>query len=144
MVCKNICLHRGGQCYWWGKPEYPEKATELPQVSDKLDRILYRVHLAWAGFELITLVVIGNDCICSCKSNFHTITTTKGMSQIVQPITRTLIWSVKIYVCWIFVYCFLFGDPITSYNFPQRFRGMLLMGETGVSGESHRTAASQW
>ena len=30
----------------------------------------------WAGFKLTTLVVIGTDCIGSCKSNYHTITTT--------------------------------------------------------------------
>ena len=32
----------------------------------------------WAGFqiELTTLVVIVTDCIGSCKSNYHTITTT--------------------------------------------------------------------
>jgi hypothetical protein len=28
------------------------------------------------GFELTTLVVIGTDCLGSCKSNYHTITTT--------------------------------------------------------------------
>jgi hypothetical protein len=28
------------------------------------------------GFELTTLVVIGTDCIGSCKFNYHTITTT--------------------------------------------------------------------
>ena len=28
------------------------------------------------GFELTTLVVIGTDCIGSCKSNYHTITAT--------------------------------------------------------------------
>jgi hypothetical protein len=33
--------------------------------------------LTGAGFEITTLVVIGADCICSCKSNYHTITTTK-------------------------------------------------------------------
>jgi hypothetical protein len=33
------------------------------------------VHLAWAGFELTKLVVIGTDCIGSLKSNYHTITT---------------------------------------------------------------------
>jgi hypothetical protein len=25
-----------GQFYWWSKPEYPEKTTDLPQVTDKL------------------------------------------------------------------------------------------------------------
>jgi len=25
-------LYRGGQFYWWIKPEYPEKTTDLPQV----------------------------------------------------------------------------------------------------------------
>jgi hypothetical protein len=29
-----------------------------------------------AGFELTTLVVIGTDCIGSCKSNYHTMTIT--------------------------------------------------------------------
>ena len=38
--------------------------------------MLYQVHLTWAGFELTKLVVIGTDCIGSCKSNYNTITTT--------------------------------------------------------------------
>jgi hypothetical protein len=52
-------LYRDSQFYCWWKLEDPEKTTDLPQVTDKLYHImLYPVDLAWAGFELTTLVVI--------------------------------------------------------------------------------------
>ena len=65
-------LYRDGKLYWWRKPEYPEKTIDLSQVTDKLYHIMvYRVHLAWTGFELTKLLAIDSDCIGSCKSNYE-------------------------------------------------------------------------
>ena len=55
------------------------KTPDLPKITDKLYHImLYREHLACAGFELSKLVLVGIDYIGSCKSNYHTTTTAPG------------------------------------------------------------------
>jgi predicted metal-binding protein len=64
-----VCFICGGNQRTRRKPP-----TYLSQVTDKLYHIMVYTS-PWSRFEL-TSVVIGTDCICSCKSNCHTITAT--------------------------------------------------------------------
>ena len=78
--------------------------------TDKLYHIIW--YLAWAGFELTTLVVIGSDytdCIGSYKSNYHTITTTANVHLVFQYTFYGILQNfvsfldnIKIQVCLVF------------------------------------------
>ena len=66
---------------WWSVL-LVEETIDLLQVTVQLyHKMLYQVYLTMSRFELTTLVVIGTDCIDSCKSNYHKITTMKAPQQ---------------------------------------------------------------
>jgi hypothetical protein len=45
-------LYHGGQFYWWRNPEYPEKTTDLSQVTNKhYQMMLYQAHLTISGIQ---------------------------------------------------------------------------------------------
>jgi hypothetical protein len=48
-------LYRGGQVFWWRKPEYLEKTTNLPQVTEGL-RETYEKRVSTVIVHTISLI----------------------------------------------------------------------------------------
>ena len=107
MSLSTICqLYRGCQIYCWRKPVDPENTIDLSQLAHKLyHKMLYTSP--WLRFERTTLVVIGTDCLGSCKSNYHTITATAsppnnyvGKHQIMEHHKCNTFWETIIISLW--------------------------------------------
>jgi len=59
-----------------GVPGENHRAVAIKSLTKLITQCYIEYTSPWAGFELTTSVVIGTDCIGSCKSNYHTITFT--------------------------------------------------------------------
>jgi len=54
-------LYRGSQFCWLRKPQYPEKTTDLPQVTDKLSEMAMlpcNNSVLCIGLDIVTFVFI--------------------------------------------------------------------------------------
>ena len=71
-----------------------KKNIYLSQVPDKLYHIMWYTSL-WSRFELKTSVVIGTDCIGSCKLNYHTITAMTTPYLVNTFVVKIIFWQLK-------------------------------------------------
>jgi hypothetical protein len=76
--------------FWVPKVEYIGHIYRSPNTL----QALYWEHLSWAGFQLTTVMGIGTDCIVSCKSNYHSITTAPKLCNIVSIKQKYTIYNV--------------------------------------------------
>ena len=93
-----------------------EKTTTLSQVTNKLCHILlYILDLDWEGFEYLTLVVIGTDCIGSHKSNYHMITTTTAHKRRKVSMVCQHIFNWEFVSAWLYLQYSLVPDQSMLY-----------------------------
>jgi hypothetical protein len=67
-------LYRGGQFYWWRKPEYREKITDLSQITDKYNLFIvlyYFIQLLYRGCRGRHRMVVGFTTTCATSAYHH-------------------------------------------------------------------------
>ena len=75
----STIFHNIGQFYWWNTRRKPPTCRKY--LTNFITLCCIEYTLPSMGFELTTLVVISTDCTGSCKSSYHTITTTNLQSE---------------------------------------------------------------
>ena len=109
------------------------KSTDLLQVTDKLDHIMF-YSPPWSRFELTTTVAICTDCIGSCKFNYHTITIISEFKFFINALMLDLAtWKTK----WVRV--MVFNATFNNISIIW-WQSVLLVEETRV----HVPTASHW
>jgi ketosteroid isomerase-like protein len=89
-----------GQLFSLGTPVSSTNSTDCHNITEILLKVV--LNTIRTGFELTTIVVIGTDCTGSCKSNYHTITTTTAPFEyryaVLWNIDNAKVYSIQHYV----------------------------------------------